>query len=182
MEAGWLYSPLAQIRWSTVLMATAILALVTWRIRRPWLAMLTVLAWVGLYELIWDVVSLVNGGRQTVGGIIWMAGAIGVTPVFARHLGVRLWPPAYLVCAAAFVAWDLTGFAWNRPGQSGPLLVGPELLNVLSKDGLALAYLVGALRLERREPSAQRGNLGVAVERVRIAAGLEADVAGADAA
>jgi hypothetical protein len=182
MEAGWLYSPLAQIRWSTVLMAAAILVLVAWRTRRPALAVLTVLAWVGLYELIWDVASLVNGGRQTVGGIIWMAGAIGVAPVFARHLGLRLWLPAYLVCAAAFVAWDLTGFAWNRPGQSGPLLIGPEVLNVLSKDGLALAYLVGGLRLERGQTRAQRGDLGVAVERVRVAAGLEADVAGADAA
>jgi hypothetical protein len=144
---GWVYSPLAQVRWSTVQGAAAILVLVTWRARRPGLAVLTVLAWVGLYELIWDVVSLVNGGQQTVGGIIWMASAVGVAPAFARHLGVRLWLPAYLVCAAAFLAWDLTGFHWNRPGQRGPLMVWPEAMNVLTKDGLGMAYLVGALRL-----------------------------------
>ena len=130
-------------------MAALILVWVTARQRRPGLAVLAVLAWVSLYELCFNATQLIAGvGGQSAFGLVWFAAAVGVAPVFARHLGLRLWMPAALLWAGGMGVWLITGFHYNVPGSDSPFSVSGEVLNVLTKDGLGLAYLVGALRLE----------------------------------
>jgi len=142
------------VRWTTLAMTAAILISVTVAKRRPWLAVLTVLAWVGLYELIFDTTAYLSGDqRQTLSGLAWFAAAVGVAPVFARYLGLRLWLPAASASFAGMVLWLVTGFHYNVRGQVATVQWGPELLNVVTKDGLGLAYLVGALRSGRLSPA-----------------------------
>ena len=131
-------------RWSTVLMAAVVLAVVGWRTRRPLLAGVAVLAWVSVSEIVWNGCDLLthHGNALRYG---WLVLALAAWPLLAHRLGIRPHPVGLALCAAAFAVWLALGFDYNWLGQSKPLQVVPEALNVLTKTALGAAYLAGAL-------------------------------------
>jgi hypothetical protein len=140
-----IWSPLpSHPRWSTVLMAAVVLAVVTWRTRRPLLACLAVLAWLSAYEIAWNTCSLVTHGDDPVKWF-WLVLALLAWPLLAHQVGLRPQPVAVALCAAGFAIWLVLGFDYNWMREPGPVRVLPEVLNVLTKTVLGVAYLAGAL-------------------------------------
>ena len=151
-----IFSPLpSHPRWSTVLTAVLILAIVTWRTRRPFLGVVTVLAWLSLYEVTWQACDvLVHRGNLVAYG--WLSLAVIAWPLLAHQLGVRLDPVGLAVCAGAFLVWLALGFDYNWIGQPQPIKLVPEALNVVTKTSLGVAYLAGALAAPARAITAGR--------------------------
>jgi hypothetical protein len=139
-----IWSPLPNHpRWSTVLLGLLILALVGWRTRRPTLACVALVAWLSLYEVIWQGCDVLPRHRDlTAYG--WLVLALAAWPLLAYQLGVRPHPVGLAVCAAGFAAWLALGFQYNWFGEARPVAIVPEALNVLTKMALGVAYLAGA--------------------------------------
>jgi hypothetical protein len=145
--AGWLFSPVFGIRWSTLLMASVIVATVGVAMRRPWVALAAVMAWVGVFEVVNGACNILTHHRWgELGSLGWLAAGIGGWAVLAARLGI--WPERrwLLLTAVAFAAWMATGYDYNYHGQLKPLQVGPEIENLVAKTGLGIAYLAGALQ------------------------------------
>jgi hypothetical protein len=140
-----IWSPLPNHpRWSTVLLGLLVLALVGWRTRRPALACVALLAWLSLYEVVWQGCDvLIRHRGLTAYG--WLVLALAAWPLLAHQLGVRPHPLGLAVCAAGFVAWLALGFHYNWFGEPRPVAIVPEGLNVLTKTALGVAYLAGAM-------------------------------------
>jgi hypothetical protein len=161
IPAGWLFSPV-QVRWSTLLMAAVILAVVGVRRRRPAVAVVSVVAWLAVYETGWQLMDLVvhhaAAWPAAVQRLGWASAALAGWPLLAHALGVRPDPRWAALCALVFAVWLWSGFWYNWPGQPYPLMIGPELANVASKTALGIAYLAGAVR--RTLPPLGEGRVG----------------------
>jgi hypothetical protein len=158
MSALWLWLPLAgPIRVSTVVAALGLFLAIAVARRNPWRALVVVLAWSSLFEVVYHFVGIVGFGWPPA-NIVWMTGALAGWVVLAVVLGV--WPDwrVSMVFVALMAVWVLTGFHYNVPSQSSPINIWNEVLNESAKTTLGLAYLVGALRSpasERRVAAAQ---------------------------
>jgi len=140
------FSPLpGHARWSTLATALLIAAVVTWRTRRPLRAALAVIAWLALYEVVWQGCDVV-AHRANVVNYGWLSLAVVAWPLLAFQAGIRPHPIGAAVCAAGFLVWLALGFDYNWIGQPGPIRPVPEALNLVTKTALGLAYLAGALR------------------------------------
>lgn len=147
----WIWSPLDHARWTTVLVAMAILVITTLKTRQPHRALIATVAWLAAYEIVWqafDVLMHPATSPTTLERYLWFVAALIAWPMLAHAIGIR--PNAALVAitAGTFALWLATGFDYNWYGQPKSLQVGPEVLNVLSKTALAGAYLLGAIRPE----------------------------------
>ena len=149
---NWLWVPVVGIRWTTVLMAVAILLLVGGLRRRPFLAVVTTVAWASAYEIVFRAFDLaahhLDGSLPVeLQAWLWQAVATVSWPLLAHVLGVRPYWPLVVVCGLAFAVWLWGGFWYDWRGQPYGLLLGDEILNVVTKTGLGVAYLVGAFRI-----------------------------------
>lgn len=154
MTAGLLESPFG-MRWTTLGMAAAFLTVVGVGKRRPVVAVAAMLAWAGGFELTFRLLDIVRwhewwGFRD----LAWEVAALAGWMVAAHALGVRPSLPWIAVTLVAFAIWFAAGFDYNLPqtagGQHQAIRWRPELENVVAKTGWGMAYLAGALRLERR--------------------------------
>lgn len=140
-----IYSPFAQVRWSTIFAAVAILLVVgVWQ-GRPLHAWVAQSAWASLFETLYHVVGIV-GYHWPLDNFFWATSAVAGWIVLAAVLGI--WPDwrFTLLFIALMGIWIATGFHYNVPGQLAPINVRDEIINEAAKTALAAAYLVGALR------------------------------------
>lgn len=145
---SWLFSPLAETRWSTVLGAVLILAVISWR-RNPFAAVVAVLAWLSAYEIAFNAIGVLYGWPAPP--FLWGSAAVLGWVVLAAVRGI--WPEWRLVVvyAVLMAVWVGLGYHSNTPTRV-PFSASGEVLNEASKTALALAYLFGALRgVEKKE-------------------------------
>lgn len=142
----WLHWPGGYTRLSTVAMAATIFVAVTLLRRRPWLGVVTTVAWLALYEMGWQAGTLMFGGPSQLGYTAWFFAAIVAWPLLAHAMGVRANLPLAGFCLLTFMVWFAMGYRQTYPGT--PIHLPEEVLNEAGKTALGIAYLVGALRLE----------------------------------
>jgi len=145
MGGLWLWVPwLGPIRYSTLLAALVLLAVITLRRGDPWRAVVAMFAWLSLFETVYDLVGIVGFG-WAAGNVIWVTAAVAGWIVLAAVLGI--WPDWRIIAvfAALMAVWAATGFHSNLAGGNTPVDILSEMLNEAAKSTLALAYLVGAL-------------------------------------
>jgi hypothetical protein len=119
--AAWVFLPVhPHARWSTLATIIAILVIVSWRTRRPWLAAVAVLAWLGAFELAWQVGHVLYGREQPLAEaqslVFQLPG-----PLIAA--GIGLWPDRRWLVGAAlvFAVWFALGLHsnwWYDPAGS----------------------------------------------------------------
>ncbi len=147
------------MRWTTLVTGIVILAVIGLVRRRPDLAIVSVVAWAGGFELTYGVLDTLYwhpGDRVKWVAEAWQAGALVGWVLLAHKMGIRPSPAWVAVTVIALAVWLTTipgvtsGFVSNAPqaGQTGPLLVVPEIENVVAKTAWAIAYAVGAWRVE----------------------------------
>lgn len=146
---SWLWSPLNQVRWSTVLTAGILFAVITWQTRRPVLAVAATMAWLWGYEIIYQATgtvvhrwSLMSLGYTVAGTTGWL--------IATYMFGVRLDWRIVAAFAGLWVVWILLGFNSNMsdriiPGADRTFSWSDEALNVATKAVAAAAVLAGAL-------------------------------------
>lgn len=145
------------IRISTVLTVVVLLAWVGVVRRRPLLAVFAVAGWLVAFEILFNWSSTLALGaswrisaRDTVlwGGWVFAAYFAEVRPD-TRLVGVA---------AVFWVVWLLTGFHFNLVGNPG-IDWPAEAINEATKTALALAFLIGALKVPAAEPAWWPANL-----------------------
>jgi hypothetical protein len=147
-----IWSPLpSHPRWSTLLVGLLILVVVGWRTRRPALAAVALLAWLSLYEIVWQACDVLTSHRDLL-AYGWLGLALVAWPLLAHRLGIRPHPAALATCAAGFAVWLALGFHYNWFGEPRPVAILPEALNAGTKTALGLAYLAGALAAPPARP------------------------------
>ncbi len=160
MRASLIESPLG-MRWTTLATGVALLVVIGLVRRRPDLAVVSAVAWAGGFELTYGIIDTLywhprDAARWTAEA--WQAAALIGWVLLAHAMGIRPAPAWVAVTVIAFAVWLTTipgvtgGFVYNAPqaGQTGPLLVVPEIENVAAKTAWAIAYAVGAWRVETR--------------------------------
>ncbi|MFH0848078.1 MAG: hypothetical protein V1857_01065 [archaeon] len=126
------------IRTSTILTALALFFFVLWRLRRPLIALLSVMAWVSLYEILWNLTDLfLHGGSLTHS--FWQNTAIISYPILARTQGTRLNRTIMMLFSVFWIIWILSGFNSNNFNVE-PFILSNEILNITTKAILAMAY------------------------------------------
>jgi ubiquinone/menaquinone biosynthesis C-methylase UbiE len=150
MSGIWLIFPfIGAIRVSTVLAFVATLVILTW-VRRSLLAgVLGGMAWVGAFEIVFQLVGAIEG-RVTWLHLFYLTFSLSGWVVAAHVIGIRPHPALLLVWGSVFLAWVAFGFHPNRYLDHGQISAGQEIFNVLTKDGLAAIYIVGGIAPFRR--------------------------------
>ncbi len=146
-----LESPLG-MRWTTLATAAAMLGLIGVVRRRPDLAVVSVVAWMGGFEIAFRFFEILRWQQWSgLPHLAWVAAALTAWPLLALALGIRPSPAWMAVTAVAFAVWITTGYDYNLPQTAGgrlrPVRLGPEVENVVAKTAWAMCYLVGAWRL-----------------------------------
>jgi hypothetical protein len=147
------------MRWTTLATGIFILIVIGLVKRRPDLAIVSAVGWAGGFELTFGIAdTLYWHPTDTVKWIAeaWQAAALIGWVFLAHAMGIRPSPTWVGITAAAFAVWLTTipgltsGFIYNAPqtGHDGPLLIIPEIENVVTKTSWAIAYAVGAWRVE----------------------------------
>lgn len=160
VSASLIESPLG-MRWTTLATAIAVLVVIGLVKRRPDLAIVSVVAWAGGFEstygsidtLYWHPTDAAKWNAEA-----WQAAALVGWVLLAHAMSIRPSPAWVAVTAIAFAVWLTTipgltnGFVSNAPqaGRNGPLLIVPEIENVVAKTAWAMAYAVGAWRVATR--------------------------------
>lgn len=158
VSAALIESPFG-MRWTTLVTGIAILVVIGLVRRRPDLAIVSAVAWAGGFEATYGVIDTLYwhpGQSARWVAEAWQAGALVGWVLLAHAMGIRPSGPWVAVTAVAFAIWLTTipgvtnGFIYNAPqaGQTGSLLVVPEIENVTAKTAWALAYAVGAWRVK----------------------------------
>lgn len=147
---SWLWSPFAQVRWSTVLTAVAIVLVITWQTRRPITAVVTALAWLSGFEILYQATGAVLHGWSLMTLTYTVTGTTGWL-VAAYLLGVRPDVRLLVLFGIVWVVWIAAGYRSNMPdriitGADVTYSWSDELLNVATKTVLAAALVVGLLR------------------------------------
>jgi hypothetical protein len=136
---------LGPIRATTVIAALTVFGAISIRRRNPMLALVTVLAWASAFEIVYDAVGVI-AFAWAFSPFVWQTAALLGWVILAALVGVR---PDWLIGIVFLVlmaAWAFTGFRFNLPGTT-TFDARAEFLNEAAKSTLALAYLVGALRV-----------------------------------
>jgi hypothetical protein len=148
------------MRWTTLATGIVLLLVIGLVRRRPDLAVVSAVAWAGGFEAVYGILdTLYWHPTDTVKWVAeaWQTAALAGWVGLAYAMGVRPSPAWVAVTVIAFAVWLSTipgltnGFISNAPqaGQTGPLLVVPEIENVVAKTAWAIAYAVGAWRTEQ---------------------------------
>lgn len=154
VSASLLESPFG-MRWTTLVLAVVLLSLIgAWK-RRPGVAVIAVLAWVGGFEVMFRALDILRWHEWwALSGWGWEAAALGGWVVAAHLIGIRPSSVWIAVTVVAFAVWWATGYDYNLPqtatGQHQTIRLWPEIENVTAKTGWGIAYLTGALRLPDR--------------------------------
>lgn len=145
MSGVWVIFPyLGAIRLSTLLAFVATVVIVFWY-RRSWLlALLAGMGWVSAFEIVWQGVATIEG-QFTALHLFYLAFSLSGWVVAAYVAGVRPHPVLLLAWALVFLGWIAYGFHPNGYRYLAPFSIGQEVFNVLTKDGLAAIYVIGAL-------------------------------------
>src|SRR2546430_16975219 len=115
------FSPLpGHARWSTLATALLIAAVVTWRTRRPLRAALAVIAWLALYEVVWQGCDVV-AHRANVVNYGWLSLAVVAWPLLAFQSGIRPHPIGAADSADRIMALLRTSIDVNYIGPPGPV-------------------------------------------------------------
>jgi hypothetical protein len=162
------------MRWTTLATGLAILVVIGLVRRRPDLAVVAAVAWAGGFEVTYGVVDTLywhpaDTAKWTAEA--WQGAALVGWVLLAHALGIRPSPAWVAATVVAFAVWLTTipgltsGFMYNAPqaGQTGRLLVVPEIENVVAKTAWAVAYAVGAWRV-RSEPFWRRHQPAALIE------------------
>jgi hypothetical protein len=147
------------MRWTTLATGIAILVVIGLVKRRPDLAVVTAVAWAGGFEATYGIIDTAYwhpGDTARWVEEAWQAAALIGWVLLAHAMGIRPSATWVAVTVIGFAVWLTTipgltsGFVYNAPqaGQTGPLLVVPEIENVVTKTAWALAYAVGAWRVQ----------------------------------
>ena len=151
--SSWLFAPIIQARWSTVLLAVVAFVLVVLRRRDVRPAIAVVMAWASTFELFWNTFKSVlidhNAGQWQ--DFLYLAAFAAAWILVLGYAGIGPSVPWLAVTVVLAALWVLDGFHFNFNGQPGPFDVTSELLNVGTKTALGIAFLAGALR---RSPGA----------------------------
>jgi hypothetical protein len=149
VSAGLLESPFG-VRWTTLITAVAIVAVMgIWR-RRPFVACVVILAWLGGFEVAFRLLDILRWHEWSAwAGWLWEAAALIGWLLAAHAFGIRpsrLW---VAVTALVFVVWWLSGYDYNLPntaaGQGLPIRWAGEVENVTAKTAWAMAYIAGTI-------------------------------------
>ena len=176
MSGVWTLVPgLGPIRTSTVAAALLILVSVGLWKRRPWLAVVALMAWVSAYELIFNAVGI-SIFHWTLGQFLWYGAAVIAWVFLAYREGIR--PDRFwlLIFFACWIPWLLEGFHSNIP-VGRPWDTWGEIWNEIGKTALAFAYLFGALRLLTKQDELMK-ELVVRDDRSGIRRNLQLDRVG----
>jgi len=149
------------MRWTTLATGVAMLVVIGLVKRRPDLAVVSAVAWAGGFELTYGIADTLYWHPQDASRWIaeaWQAAALIGWVLLAHAIGIRPSPAWVAVTVIAMAVWMTTipgvtsGFIYNAPqaGQTGPLLLVPEIENVVCKTSWAIAYAVGAWRVQSR--------------------------------
>jgi hypothetical protein len=169
------------MRWTTLATGILILVVIGLVRRRPDLAVVSAVAWAGGFEAAFGIVDTVYWHPGDVTRWIaeaWQAAALLGWVLLAYAVGIRPSAAWLAVSVVAFAVWLTTipgltnGFVYNAPqaGHNGPLLVLPEIENVVAKTAWAVAYAAGAWHAET-EPFWRSALLTSAATRVRTGLG-----------
>jgi hypothetical protein len=164
------------MRWTTLVTGIVILVVIGLVRRRPDLAIVSAVAWAGGFEVTYGVIDTLYWHPTDTAKWVaeaWQGAALIGWVVLAHAMGIRPSPTWVAVTVIAFAVWLTTipgvtdGFIYNAPqaGQTGPLLVVPEIENVVAKTAWAMAYAVGAWRV-RTTPFWQRDHPAALIETV----------------
>ncbi|HZM75302.1 MAG TPA: hypothetical protein VFC19_06225 [Candidatus Limnocylindrales bacterium] len=157
IDSVWLYVPqVIYIRIATVAMIVVIATVLALRTRSFPLVALTILSWMGVYEIVWQI-GYAAFGYQPLRPALQFSFAVFGWLILGHISGIR--PDKYLTAfwALTIIAWMLLGFRANFPGTLYPgreFSIVNEILNESGKIALGFAYLLGALR--SRAPRALR--------------------------
>lgn len=148
------------VRWTSLAMLGAILVVVTLVRRRPMLAVACAMGWLVSFEILFEATDMVVHHKwvQQYGWGLWLL-AVSGWPFYAWLKGIRPHLGWTLVSLAVFAIWVEQGFWYNWAGQSGPVQWWYELLNVVSKTGLGLAFLQGALTSNCTPDAGRQGDV-----------------------
>jgi len=150
----WIGIPVlaTHVRLSTVLGGLLILALIGGVQRRPVRAAVATVAWLSLYEIVWEMTN-VAWQHDSFSYGFWIAAALTGWVVAAWALKVRPDVRVLVAFAVLWLFWQLLGFGYNWPGQTHPVNVRDEVLNVATKTLLAIAYITPEFALRWRLPT-----------------------------
>jgi hypothetical protein len=144
MSGIWVVFPfVGAIRLSTVLAFIAIVVIVSWRRRSLLVGIVGGMAWVAAFEIVFQAFGTIFG-KYDFNHLFYLTFTISGWVVAAHVAGIRPHPALLLVWLLVFVGWMAYGFHPNHYGDPN-FLIGQEIFNVLTKDGLAAIYLVGGL-------------------------------------
>lgn len=154
------------VRLTTILTAIALLFIITWRTRKPWIAVVAILAWASLYEMVYQITGFImyrEAWTTPWTKPVWAGLALIAWPILAHTQGIKLNKWVVPAFAGIWLLWVGFGFHSNSPAQWNPYVARDELLNVVSKTTLAVAYLWASIRSPQASYSkARRRNLSPA--------------------
>lgn len=146
MSGVWLIFPfVGAIRLTTVLAFIAILVVLTLVRRSLLVAAIGAMAWVSAFEIVFQTVGAIEG-RYDWMHIFYLTFSLSGWVVAAHVAGIRPHPLFLLGWGLLFLGWISYGFEPNQYFRAGQFSVAQEIFNVLTKDGLAAIYLIGAVR------------------------------------
>lgn len=145
MSGVWVAFPfIGAIRLSTVLAFIATLAIVTWLRRSPLAAFLAGMAWVSAFEIVYQAVGTVYGRHDAL-HLFYLTFSMSGWVVAAHVAGVRPHPGLLVAWGLVFLGWIASGFQPNLFDHPGTFSLTQEAFNVVTKDGLAAIYVIGAV-------------------------------------
>jgi hypothetical protein len=156
MQPPWIWLPIVgPIRISTVLAGIVMVVAILWQRRVLSTAVITLMAWASAYEILYQVTGAVVHGWSLT-NVVWLGAAVSGWVVLGLVLGIIPDRRLLLLTAVVWVPWIVSGFNSNSPATAGTaglpndFNMAGEIFNELTKTLLALAYLVGALKVQPR--------------------------------
>lgn len=141
------------MRWTTLLLAVTILALVGIGRLRPFIALVTVVAWTGGFEFTYRAFDILRWHEWWGWNAwAWEAAALIGWVLLAHFVGIRPGGWSLAVAVATFAFWVATGFDSNILAPHRPFSWGSEIKNVIAKDSWGLAYGIAAWRSQFPDP------------------------------
>lgn len=135
------------IRISTLLTASVVFIYVLARTRSFFIAFVSTMAWASLYEIIFVITdSIIH--NMSWSRTFWIVIALMAYPILAHTQGIRPNRLLLLIFSLTWIIWVLFGFNYNS--YNNPTFIPQnELLNVLSKTILALAYALSEFTIKK---------------------------------
>jgi hypothetical protein len=138
---------MGSIRISTLLTALVAFVYVLVRTRSFFIAFLSTMVWASLYEIIFVITdSIIH--NMPWSRTFWIVIALMAYPILAHTQGIRPNRLLLLIFSLTWIIWVLSGFNYNI--YNNPTFIPQnELLNVLSKTILALAYALSEFTIKK---------------------------------